>query len=189
MTLGRRAEPLQARPGGKAPGAARGPGQDRRDNHRRKRQHKLRGFSLVPWGRCRHAYLDFSFVCYSEAPYAALAGLAERRWEEVADTGVEVVPTAIAGWNPRPRVENPVPWEAWQRPGAGMDRFYHTGSAEEIAAHLRRCVDWVAAQPEVSPAGAALAYAWNENDEGGWLVPTLPFDDRRRTAVRRALAR
>ncbi|MBD0271866.1 MAG: hypothetical protein ICV73_08040 [Acetobacteraceae bacterium] len=125
----------------------------------------------------------------AEAPYSALAELAERRWEEMADSGVEVVPTAMAGWDRRPRVENPVPWEAWQRPGAGMDRFYHPGSAEEVAAHLRRCVDWVAARPATVPAGAALVYAWNENDEGGWLVPTLPFDDSRLKALRRALSR
>ena len=125
----------------------------------------------------------------ADAPYSALAELAERRWEEMAETGVEVVPTAMAGWDRRPRVENPVPWEAWQRAGAGMDRFYHPGSAEEIAAHLRRCVDWVAARPSVAPAGAALVYAWNENDEGGWLVPTLPFDDSRLKALRRALSR
>ncbi len=125
----------------------------------------------------------------ADAPYAALADLAERRWEEMAATGVEVVPTAMAGWDRRPRVENPVPWEAWQRPGAGMDRYYRTGTPEEFAAHLRRCVDWVARRPSLSPAGTALAYAWNENYEGGWLVPTRPFDDRRIRALQRALAR
>lgn len=125
----------------------------------------------------------------ADAPYAALTALAERRWEEMAETGLEVVPTAMVGWDRRPRVENPVPWEAWQRPGAGMDRFYREGSAEEIAAHLRRSLDWVAARPAIAPAGVALTYAWNENDEGGWLVPTLPFNASRLKALKHALSR
>jgi len=30
---------------------------------------------------------------------------------------------------------------------------------------------------EVNPANAILIYAWNELDEGGWLVPTLSEGD------------
>ncbi|MBR0681728.1 hypothetical protein GXW74_14635 [Roseomonas eburnea] len=121
------------------------------------------------------------------ASYAALAALAEARWREQAATGLRVLPTAMAGWDRRPRVANPVPWEAWQRPGAGLDRHYLPGSAEEIAAHVARCRDWAARSP--ASAGACLVYAWNENDEGGWLVPTLPFDDARIEALARRLSR
>lgn len=120
-------------------------------------------------------------------PYASLASLAERRWEEMAATGLKVVPTAMAGWDRRPRVANPVPWEAWQRRGEGMQMHYREGSPEEIAAHVARCRDWAGRHP--SSAGLGLVYAWNENDEGGWLVPTLPFDDSRIRALERVLAR
>ncbi len=119
-------------------------------------------------------------------PYASLAAFAERRWEEMAATGLKVVPTAMAGWDRRPRVANPVPWEAWQRRGIGLDRHYREGKPEEIAAHVARCRRWAASNP--SSAGFGLIYAWNENDEGGWLVPTLPFDDARIRALQRALA-
>lgn len=121
------------------------------------------------------------------APYAALARLAERRWDEYAAAGPEVVPTVMAGWDRRPRVENPVTWEHWQRPGAGMDRYYAPPRPEELAAHLRRGLDWIEAHPRAAAARAALIYAWNEHDEGGWLAPTLPFDDSRLEAVRRVL--
>lgn len=121
------------------------------------------------------------------AAYADLAALAEARWAEQAATGLPVVPTAMAGWDRRPRVASPVPWEAWQRPGAGMDRYYRAGSAEEIAAHVARCRDWAAR--DAASAGACLVYAWNENDEGGWLIPTRPFDDARIEALRRRLVR
>lgn len=121
------------------------------------------------------------------APYAALAALVERRWDDYAAAGLQVVPTVMSGWDRRPRIENPVPWERWQRPGAGMDRYYEAPRPEELAAHLHRALEWIAARPEAASARAALIYAWNENDEGGWLVPTLPFDDSRIDAVRRVL--
>jgi hypothetical protein len=122
------------------------------------------------------------------APYAALAREAERRWDEyAAAAGLGVVPTVMTGWDRRPRIENPVPWEPWQHPGAGMDRFYEAPRPEELAAHLRRGLDWIEAHPRAAAARAALVYAWNEHDEGGWLAPTLPFDTGRIEAVRRVL--
>lgn len=121
------------------------------------------------------------------APYAALTRLVERRWDEYAEAGLQVVPTVMSGWDRRPRIENPVPWERWQRAGAGMDRYYDAPRPDELAAHLRRALEWIAARPAVASPRVALIYAWNENDEGGWLVPTLPFDDSRIEAVRRVL--
>ena len=123
------------------------------------------------------------------APFARLAQLAERRWDEYAEAGLAVVPTIMTGWDRRPRIEAPVPWEAWQRPGAGLDRYYEAPTPAELAGHLQRGLDWIAAKPRAAPARAALIYAWNEHDEGGWLCPTLPFDDRRIEAVRGILRR
>lgn len=123
------------------------------------------------------------------APYAELAAVAERRWGEMAATGLEVVPTVMTGWDRRPRVENPVPWEAGQRPGVGLDRFYRMPRPEELAAHMRRCLDWIERHSRAARARAALIYAWNEHDEGGWLVPTHPFDASRLEALRSVLSR
>ena len=117
------------------------------------------------------------------APYAALAGHAERGWAAQAALGIPVIPTAMSGWDRRPRVQHPVPWEAWQRAGEGMDRHYAAPTATELGAHVGRAVAFAARQP----ARAALIYAWNENDEGGWLIPTHPFDDSRLRALREAL--
>jgi hypothetical protein len=121
------------------------------------------------------------------APYAALARLVERRWDEMADTGLEVVPTVMTGWDRRPRVENPVPWEHGQRPGDGLDRYYEAPLPGELAAHLARCLDWIRGRPAAAAAKAALVYAWNEHDEGGWLAPSHPFDEARLAAVRQLL--
>ncbi|MGG5811954.1 hypothetical protein [Falsiroseomonas sp. CW058] len=118
-----------------------------------------------------------------EAPYAALATHAERAWAAHAALGISVVPTAMTGWDRRPRVQNPVPWEGWQRPGEGMDRWYAAATPAELAAHVGRAVEFAARQAPRT----ALLYAWNENDEGGHLVPTHPFDDTRLRALRGAL--
>jgi hypothetical protein len=119
--------------------------------------------------------------------YRDLAKFAEQRWEDEAATGSPMVPTAMTGWDPRPRIENPLPWEPTQRPGVGMEHHYETARADEIALHISRCLDWVEAHPQAAAASTILVYAWNEHDEGGWLVPTLPFDDSRLQAVRSAV--
>ncbi|NKC31837.1 glycoside hydrolase family 71/99 protein [Falsiroseomonas selenitidurans] len=120
-----------------------------------------------------------------QAPYAALARLAERGWSRQAALGMPVIPTAMSGWDRRPRVANPVPWEDLQRPGLGADRHYAAPRPAELTAHLRRAVAFAATQP----LRLALAYAWNEHDEGGWLQPTQPDDRSRLRALRAALCR
>jgi hypothetical protein len=82
-------------------------------------------------------------------------------------------------------VQNPVPWESWQRPGEGMDRWYAAPTPAELTRHVGQALRFAAAQPH----RAALVYAWNENDEGGWIEPTHPFDDTRLRALRAAACR
>jgi hypothetical protein len=110
------------------------------------------------------------------APYAELASVARAFWEECAGTGAEVVPLVMAGWDRRPRVEHPVPWETWQQPGVGLDRYYASPAPTELAEHLREAMEWTDARPARCPAKTVIVYAWNEHDEGGWLCPTLGAD-------------
>lgn len=124
----------------------------------------------------------------SEAPYSALTKYAEDFWDRCRTTGSEVVPTVMTGWDRRPRVVHPVPWETYQKPGVGLDRYYRTATPQEIGEHLRKAINWVSANPKSASANAALVYAWNENDEGGWLVPTLEAGAARLEAVRSVLS-
>ena len=121
-------------------------------------------------------------------PYSELAAHAHAFWEACAATGNAVVPLAMAGWDRRPRVEHPVPWETWQKPGAGLDTFYVSPTPAELAGHIREAMDWSAARRERCPAKTVLVYAWNEHDEGGWLCPTLGADGRPDAARLRAVA-
>ena len=119
--------------------------------------------------------------------YAALVRTTEAGWRLLATSGLPVVPTVMAGWDRRPRIENPVPWEKSQRPGSGIEFYYTTADPPRLAAHLRDALGWIKQQPPQLQAPAVLIYAWNENDEGGWLVPTAPCEQGRLEALHQAL--
>ena len=122
------------------------------------------------------------------APYAELARYAERFWDACRGTGAQVAPIIMAGWDRRPRIARPMPWERWQKPGEGMDKFYETPKPDELAAHLAHAIEWMNRYAEAAPHRLALIYAWNENDEGGWLVPTLSEGSARLDAIGKVLA-
>jgi hypothetical protein len=123
------------------------------------------------------------------APYADLVKYAEGFWKDCAATGLPVAPMVMSGWDRRPRMQNPVPWEtSWQAPGEGMEKFYQHAKPEELAAHLQDALTWENEHP-VLAAPAVLIYAWNEIDEGGWLLPTLKEGDARLKAIGKVLKR
>jgi hypothetical protein len=121
------------------------------------------------------------------APFAQLAREAEQFWDECRATGSQVVPVVMTGWDRRPRVERPVFWETWQQPNAGIEKFYVAPTPAELAQHVAQAVAWVRGHLQVVPSKAMLIYAWNENDEGGWLVPTRGDGTSRLRAVRNGL--
>jgi hypothetical protein len=121
------------------------------------------------------------------APYAALTQHAEKFWEQCRATGAKVVPIVMAGWDRRPRIEHPVPWETYQKPGVGMDHYYQTATPKELRTHVESALRWVKRNPSVADSQAIIIYAWNENDEGGWLVPTLSEGTARLDALRGVL--
>ena len=121
----------------------------------------------------------------THAPYAALAEHTETWWDVMAETGAPVIPLVSAGWDRRPRVENPVPWEG-QR--GSIEEYYERPTPRELAVHIRNGLQWVDNNPEVALARTVLIYAWNENDEGGWIVPTLTEGSAHLDAIRTVLS-
>lgn len=119
--------------------------------------------------------------------FTELTQIAERGWNQLGNSQLPVVPTVMTGWDRRPRIEHPVPWEAKQRPGVGIANFFAAPTKQELVDHLTRALAWIAAQPPDQQAPAALVYAWNENDEGGWLMPTRPCQTDRLEALRQVL--
>ncbi len=118
------------------------------------------------------------------APYAKLTADLEKFWEIQRSTRAAVVPLAMAGWDRRPRVQNPVPWEHF---GGTMNKYYETATADQVATHVHSAVKWAQSHAADCPAQAVIIYAWNEFDEGGWLCPTLTDGDARVRALGRVL--
>ncbi len=121
------------------------------------------------------------------ATYLKLAEHTEQWWDRMRETGAKVVPLVTAGWDRRPRVIHPMPWETWQKPGEGYLLYYETPTPEELATHLQHAVRWSANHPQAAEAQAVIIYAWNENDEGGWIVPTLSEKTGKLDAIRHIL--
>lgn len=150
--------------------------------------------AVLPRGKALHQAIGADAAsAYSIADgratgdYAELTRIVEAGWRSLTGSGVPVVPTIMAGWDRRPRVEAPVPWEKGQRAGAGLEYFFEGPSPAQLSDHVQRAFAFIAQQPAAHRAPAALVYAWNENDEGGWLVPTRPCDQSRLEAMHKSL--
>jgi len=118
--------------------------------------------------------------------YRDLARRAERFWSLSAEAGLALVPPAMTGWDRRPRVDHPVPWEASAAsPPDATERYYARPTPDELREHLASALR--RASESDAPARMVLVYAWNEFDEGGWLAPTQGEGTARLAATRAAL--
>ena len=103
-------------------------------------------------------------------PYSQLDTFARSVWNTQAAQLVDVVPCFTMGWDRRPRVENPVPWET---PSGNLTDYYYLNNPEDISTHIDACLSWARTNAVRTPEKVIIGYAWNENDEGGWIVPTV----------------
>jgi hypothetical protein len=101
-------------------------------------------------------------------------------WDVCRQQRIPTLTFATAGWDPRPRVEHPVPWISVEArpdpvPPAEQQPLVDavTATPEQLAQHLQDAIHWTGNNRDLNPANAIIVYGWNENDEGGWLIPTL----------------
>lgn len=123
-----------------------------------------------------------SYVAQKSSPrasYKKLTEEAEQFWNEFKATSAQVVPVCVAGWNPKPRIDNISIWSKYYPKNV----YYDYATPQELAAHIERGLKWVVQNKIATPAQCMLIYAWNEFDEGGWLCPTLYEGDARVQAV------
>jgi hypothetical protein len=132
-------------------------------------------------------------------PYAQLTEHVKRNyWGACQKHSIPTVTFAAAGWDTRPRIEHPMSWTKWVKavpdptPSAQQKPLLDdvTATPGQLSKHLKEAIAWTAQNPGLTPANAVIIYAWNENDEGGWLIPTLDADgkpklDRIRAAAQR----
>jgi hypothetical protein len=123
-----------------------------------------------------------------EYPYRTLAEANRAFWESCKATGKKVIPIVSAGWDNRPRRANAKRFqEVYGSPPSGP--WYTEPTPQELADNLRSALQWNQENPTAAEANAVIIYAWNESDEGGWLVPTLHEGTARLDAIREALKR
>ncbi len=121
------------------------------------------------------AYANWCYGAYQD-----LAARNRRFWEECKNTGKQTVPLVNAGWDPRPRYES----EHAHIYGETRD-WTEQPTPDELANHLDSALDWVDENPQSCEADTVMIYAWNETDEGSWLLPTLAEGSARLDAIRR----
>jgi hypothetical protein len=96
-----------------------------------------------------------SYTSWGGPDYRGLSANHIKHWDAMKATLKKVVPNLSAGWggprDGRGDVLQPKP--------------------QEINSHVRSAFNWIEANPEAAEAKTMLWYAWNEMDEGGWLVP------------------
>ncbi len=96
-----------------------------------------------------------AYTSWGGPDYPGLCAAQVRHWDAMKATGCSVVPNLSAGWG-------------GPRDSLG-DALQPTPA--ELAAHLRSALAWIRANADSAQARTLLFYAWNEVDEGGWLVP------------------
>ena len=102
-------------------------------------------------------------------PYSQVASSDDYYWNQWMITGWPVVPWITGGWDPRPRIDNPVAGHIY-----ATNNWSQEGAPWQIASHLQEGLNWVDSNPTVAEANTVLIYAWNELDEGyNGLCPTL----------------
>lgn len=107
-------------------------------------------------------------------------------WNQCKATGAQVVPIVDLSAGRAPRVENPVPWDHQQKQGVGSTAD-NPPTPKEITNLFIDARRWLRDNRDSAKAKLIITYAWNENDEGGWLVPTLSEGTARLDAVAAAL--
>eukprot|EP01050_Picozoa_sp_SAG11_P017930 SAG11_NODE_2641_length_3139_cov_12.838487_2_plen_359_part_00 len=127
-------------------------------------------------------------------PYAQNMRFERRWWREAAATGMGVVVPVSAGWDSRPRQESVMPWgdagnkrclselghECWMEDPSMPELTQQTKSALDFASKMRSAQGGVAVR-------SVLLSAWNENDEGHWIVPSLQQGPAKLEAVAKAI--
>ena len=115
-----------------------------------------------------------AYACAAKAEtFADLVARSVERNDKRANTGLAVIPHLSVGWDPSPRIENPVPWATYP---AGRYSVARTNA--DFAYAASKLKTWIDENPESTPTGHVLAFAWNEFEEGGWICPTIGADGK-----------
>jgi hypothetical protein len=119
-------------------------------------------------------------------PYESLVRVNRDFWETCREAGLELVPTMNAGWDWRPRLADKTTADRYKK---YSDHWFSQPTPRQLAEHLDGALNWVVQNRMCVKAWSVLVYAWNESDEGGWLVPTRSEGTARLDEVKKVLTK
>ena len=126
------------------------------------------------------------------APFKASIAVPEAEsWANAANQGGKVIPSITPGWDPSPREYVDLPWGDQGHTACvealGHPCYVQDPTMAQLTEHTKDAVAFALAhQGEGSAveANAVIVGAWNENDEGHWIVPSLLGGTEKLAAVR-----
>ena len=114
-----------------------------------------------------------NITTYAELTDAVITANSNR-----AQCGLDVIPHFSVGWNPKPRITNPVPWYPYE-----YVEYVDKITKEEYLEAAQRFADWISNHREQIHNNHILTYAWNEFEEGGYICPTFRADGSVNTSM------
>ena len=98
-----------------------------------------------------------------ETPYTYLSWTHENCWEAFSTyTDSIYMPALLGGWDDRPR----------ETELAGYSCYAPDRTKEAFTQHILNAYEWIKNNPDSATDNLAVIYAWNEIDEGGFIIPT-----------------
>jgi len=125
-------------------------------------------------------------------PFAT--GIAEPEaatWESAKEAGHKLIPSISPGWDPSPREYIDLPWGD-QGHVACVEKLGHPcyvkdPTMDQLTAHTEAAVKFALDNPATVESGAVIVGAWNENDEGHWIVPSLYNGTQKLEAIQKGV--
>ena len=123
------------------------------------------------------------------APFnSSIAAPEAASWANAADQGGKIIPSITPGWDPSPREYIDLPWGDQGHTACvealGHACYVQDPTMAELTAHTRDAVAFALEhQAGATEANAVIVGAWNENDEGHWVVPSLLGGTQKLVAV------
>ncbi len=114
-----------------------------------------------------------AYTCGAEriTTHAQLCDQLEKANEKRKEFGIDTVPLFTTGWDPKPRILNPVPWVSYP----DVD-YAAVATDEELLDSANRLCTWIQNNQNVTKTRHILTFAWNEFEEGGFICPTYNED-------------
>jgi hypothetical protein len=103
-------------------------------------------------------------------PFSSLSAAGQWTWNEaLLHSALPFIPTAMAGWDPRP-------WNETEP--TTQDLMWYSRTPQDVSTFVQDAITWTASNPQLRPepsptAPLVLIEAWNEFGEGSHVLPTV----------------